>query len=102
MIYSSGRVLRNLREQTGKTISEVASDLNISYQAMQAYEAGTRLPRYEVKKINFRTYIHNKSSKLSDKKHYTNWHFYWFTPNRFYTQSKANNFNCDSFCPLFI
>lgn len=49
MIYSSGRVLRNLREQTGKTISEVASDLNISYQAMQAYEAGTRLPRYEVK-----------------------------------------------------
>lgn len=49
MIYPSGRVLRNLREQTGKTISEVASDLKISYQAMQAYESGTRLPRYEVK-----------------------------------------------------
>lgn len=56
MQNTAGKVLRGLRKGIGKTIPEVASDIGISYQSMQAYEDDKRSPRDEVKKRIARYY----------------------------------------------
>lgn len=56
MQNTAGKILRDLRKEIGKTIFEVASEIGISYQAMQSYEDDKRIPRDEVKKRIARYY----------------------------------------------
>ena len=44
-----GVKLRELRLRSGKTIDEVAKDNRISASALSMYEAGSRMPRDEIK-----------------------------------------------------
>lgn len=46
---SYGSVLKKLRKEKKETIQSVASQIGISYQALQAYENEQRNPRDEVK-----------------------------------------------------
>ena len=51
MSLTIGEKLKNFRINVNKTIAQAASEMNISYQALQAYESNERVPRDEVKKI---------------------------------------------------
>ncbi len=46
---SYGSVLKKLRKEKKETIQSVASQIGISYQALQAYENEQRNPRDEIK-----------------------------------------------------
>lgn len=45
----SGQRIKTLREKSGKTLEEVATDLGITVSSYRKYEAGTRIPRDELK-----------------------------------------------------
>lgn len=49
MKKTAGQILRELRAKINKSLEEVAEDIGISYQSMQAYESDTRNPRDQVK-----------------------------------------------------
>lgn len=44
-----GEILAKLRKETGKTIAQVAGDINISPSALSMYENGERVPRDAIK-----------------------------------------------------
>lgn len=49
MKKTAGQILRALRIKTNKSLEEVAEEIGISYQSMQAYESDIRNPRDQVK-----------------------------------------------------
>jgi len=51
MKKDAGRILTDLRVKTGKSMTEVAKDLNISLSAMSYYESGKRTPRDNLKSV---------------------------------------------------
>ena len=44
-----GSILRQLREEKGKTIAEASDEIGISQSAIGMYESGKRIPRDEIK-----------------------------------------------------
>ena len=44
-----GSILKQLREQKGKTIAEASDEIGISQSAIGMYESGKRIPRDEIK-----------------------------------------------------
>lgn len=51
MKKDAGHILTDLRVKTGKSMTEVAKDLNISLSAMSYYESGKRTPRDNLKSV---------------------------------------------------
>lgn len=49
MKSDAGKILTDLRVKTGKSMREVADDLNISLSAISYYESGKRTPRDNIK-----------------------------------------------------
>jgi transcriptional regulator with XRE-family HTH domain len=47
---SIGNTLRQLREKKGKTMQEVADDLDLTVSAISRYESGERIPQDDIKK----------------------------------------------------
>jgi len=49
MTSSTGQILYDLRTSAGKSMTDVARDLNISLASMSRYESGERNPRDDLK-----------------------------------------------------
>jgi transcriptional regulator with XRE-family HTH domain len=45
-----GITLRQLREKKGKTLQEVANDLDIDVSTLSCYETGKRIPKDDIKR----------------------------------------------------
>lgn len=45
-----GITLRQLREKKGKTLQEVANDLDLDVSTLSKYETGDRIPQDDIKK----------------------------------------------------